>query len=1441
MQVSPMHSFRGIWLGAVLALGGSLHAGCAEERDPISRVQIGAMPKSFFVGPNLADRSDDPEFFMRTTVIDVDSGASGEGLFTSSDAQPTVRIRWEITEKLLLARLTYERIKDTDFEGAKRSNNGQLVASYEIKKHFDVRRQYNETTGEEANVILENDTDRTWQEREYIRVDWSKNLVVDAYDLDTISQLGLYGVKMSPVAYDVTDPNDGDAPLFKPEEGYLDVTNKAYAKPEMIHDPDWGDFPACWLVGAAPMANCNPSEVKMRQSFLRIAERDYEPLDFDGVRMDMFGWFTVDRHGYDRRYGVVDDHWHRFATRWNLFEQTHVEPPVPCATPDTTKPGQDPHRDEDQNGTEDECEKVGRGSRCDAFVGKCTVPLRDRKVRTIPWHVNAGFDPELFEPTARALGSWSEAARVAIVAGRVAECRRSQGANCDAEMNWPAQWADDYVPPVGNEKPSEVPEVFVLCHNPVAKGDAAACGAEGTSPRLGDLRFNIANLVQKPQLMSPWGIMVDAEDPLTGEKISGNVALWAATLDHAASNLVDVLSLLNGQKSPDAFIQGKDVSDWVQAQRPGGTAERGSTMNASEFQARAQAFSPDVLLPYVGSAKPSRLPLPLRRKARMDALQARGALGPGNASLDARVRALRGTSIEAKLVGPNMLQAAGGDPRTDLSGAQALVSKASPLGQLSPAFRKAHDRARRLAEVRRHSCRMDAADPDHLISLARVAARLFPLPPAGDTERRVEHEKAVFSWARKEYAAGVWAHEFGHSMGLRHNFAGSFDSLNYHPQYWQLRTRNGQVREACAPGTVDGANCIGPRYKDPLASDELDGNIGRYATSSVMDYPGDENQDQMLVGKYDRAAMRFGYAQVADVWDGNGLSVTGDGEKTRAYKLLAFTQSPGLFGMYSFPSPQGSFQYLHYSQYQNEFGLIGGCAPSDEPDAVLGQKCAEHPMDVVDYRDLKNFAADPAYAQYDWAHYTRAIDARGRVRRGYMFSSDEYADSGNVPSFRSDAGADPYEQVRFLESAYENRYVLYAFRRGRVSFNSYDVVARMQGRYLDPIQQIAKTFAFGAMLDGEPTAPTQEMLADGRYGPLQMASTVALDLFGRMMMRPEPGYFCDPTQDNCAGVQPDGLDQELFSADPAPIDLDKASNPYAFRLGIGTGRYVHNEFDYQKGYWWSEYQSQVGAYYEKIWSTYYLSEAYDQFISNSKEDFVDGRFKNVNFATIYPEQVRRLFANTLTGDYTAYAPCVAPAPKTSPMQASGVTYPAWYGASGFGARPQGCRLVDPNYGFNEQVYAMVWGALFFPTTWSQSWIHDARITTMAADQVGWTRAETMTFVDPETGVTYRAHATGVEDVFGTPRQKSIGARMLEWANSLLEIAYRVETDNQGNVLLNPDGTAKLRLGPDGRPQRNPDYPTAFTTLRRFVDQLDVMRQLTATFQRSLDDGSLPNH
>ena len=52
---------------------------------------------------------------------------------------------------------------------------------------------------------------------------------------------------------------------------------------------------------------------------------------------------------------------------------------IECYTPETTPFGQDPNRDDNENGTADECEQAGPGSRCDTFKQKWPYPTPSAK------------------------------------------------------------------------------------------------------------------------------------------------------------------------------------------------------------------------------------------------------------------------------------------------------------------------------------------------------------------------------------------------------------------------------------------------------------------------------------------------------------------------------------------------------------------------------------------------------------------------------------------------------------------------------------------------------------------------------------------------------------------------------------------------------------------------------------------------------------------------------------------------------------------------------------------------------------------------------------------------------------------------------------------------------------------------------------------------------
>ncbi len=100
-QVTRQHAVRrgrtvGLMLLGALAVG---NADCAQERDPINRVQPMALNKHFFVGRDLVDGTDDPQFYSNNYVVDAPPSQSMVPVGTYDEVD---RIHWEITPDLLV-------------------------------------------------------------------------------------------------------------------------------------------------------------------------------------------------------------------------------------------------------------------------------------------------------------------------------------------------------------------------------------------------------------------------------------------------------------------------------------------------------------------------------------------------------------------------------------------------------------------------------------------------------------------------------------------------------------------------------------------------------------------------------------------------------------------------------------------------------------------------------------------------------------------------------------------------------------------------------------------------------------------------------------------------------------------------------------------------------------------------------------------------------------------------------------------------------------------------------------------------------------------------------------------------------------------------------------------------------------------------------------------
>ena len=1514
-------------LAASPVLFSAFTTGCAQERDPINRVQANALDKTFFVGANLSDATDDPEFYMRNTVVDVPYGAAQDGLFTATYAQPLSRVKWEITENALVARQTYEHIQDSDHNGSKVTNNGQVVAMFNIESHFDIRRAYNTQTGEETNVVEENTTDRPWYQRQFFRVDWSKNMVTDGYEVDTLSELGIIGgVKFDPMAYYVEDPASPDAPVFVPEEGYFDVTTKAFATPQIVH-LSFGDYPACFLPaaygGSGPIGNCNPTEVTLRLSFRKVVDTDYEATDQDGDRQDAFGWFTVDRYGYERNYGILDEKWHRFAAKYNIWQQSHVkgsqcavdywrddlgniakfkssdgqtpdhDPVTGLPTPDAhgvpypgTPVGAAIHRDgttngkvdgdgnalvSGANGTEDDCEftdangnLVNPGSRCDEFAHKCTLPLHSRKLKTIPWYYGKDAAPDLFTSTAAALEMWNIAVKRAAVIGQMVEAKRV-GADTT-----PFMMVDD----AGNEVPySEealaadagvtFPHVFVLCHNPVIAGDNAACGKPGLVARLGDIRYNSVNIISTPQTPSPWGIMVDADDPITGEKVATSVNEWGHVLDIASQGTEDLLRWINGEIGDNQIASGAYLHDWVNATKLGVTQHAPAVLSASEVKSRIASL--DTSLSKLVQLSPSQQALPQAARLQVASAALSAKLGP---SLDSKLEATRqllvGSKWEAQMVTPDWLQAAGLDPKTPTAGDDSAISQASLLRGMNPQLNAWVRRMRDTTMANRASCMVEQPEPDSLVGMARQAQRLFPLPDAKDPSYpalKATRDGALHQWIREQFHISVIAHEMGHSMGLRHNFTSNFDPLNYHTEYWQLRTRNGKEHYCVQPDPttgkqptwgkgsatsaldltphLDGSECVGPRWVDPVTDTEVNGLIWKWGATTVMDYPGDQTQDMNAVGPYDKAAMRFGYADVVDVDLDSKLPTSGVDFNTRADKGSAYAMALDGFGGITGRTIGGN----HYSTYADKYNVLGTCTAQTDPNDPLSAKCSGPALDYVAVRDMKDIAqygaASVSALPQSLTHFS--MDPKRRIRHPYMFGSDEFADFGNVPVFRFDSGADSYEQYQFLISTYENRYIFDNFRRDRVTFGTHTVISRAMDRYFDKIQGMTKSLALLVGLNG---SNADKSLADpGDLMPLALGASDGLKMFARIVTRPEPGAYTAsyPTPPDLG--PPPGQMPMPYAQNLGVTTIPPSTGDFQVSLGSGEGRWLHNDYDYTQGYYWADYQTQVGTSYEKQLAVFYLTEAYNHFISNSKEDYIDGRYKNLNYASIYPQQIRRLFSQLLQNDPMTYGPYVSLTAGTGLAgdgKTARVQYLPWekYDVSDPTTTqldyPKDAIVLDPLVGWEQQFPMMMDLFYFGGTTLTMDTIDQLRIFSPGgADSISIDPSERVAFRDPATGIEYIARGYGTEVLnsrSGAAVSKSMGARMIQYANTLASLAYVIESTDPvtGEMTYKKDSANQPICKYTGTVNEGICFSTA-TTLKAYSSNLDTVRQLTLFF------------
>jgi hypothetical protein len=582
-------------------------------------------------------------------------------------------------------------------------------------------------------------------------------------------------------------------------------------------------------------------------------------------------------------------------------------------------------------------------------------PYAARGLRPVVYALSAGYPDSLKEVTNEIVSEWDGALKETVAAARE---QSIEALEVDLEEQTGAKC------------------LFCLDEN-----------ADGTA-RIGDLRHNFIYWVDHPQLVGPLGYGPSSPNPETGRIVAGMAYVYGAAVDTQGQSGKDIVDLLNGDRVPDDFLEAAFVQEEIATRRP--------AISSAAAQALANIDLSD---------EPGSL-LSVGQRGRLNAIKDLG-LPPAQHGYDAaRLSMIRGTPFERLLINDEVVMGRGaGDvlPNDVLSD--------EDVEQLSPATWGTVDALKRDQERRnkasKHCVWLADFDDPSIIGLAKA------LKAAGF------EGDALWQRLREDIYKGVMLHEIGHTLGLRHNFAGSADALNYHAEYWPLRDQNILPNPSTVADLLEMSCEVVNDNNSEACADQLNARMIEYQYSSIMDYGAKFNSDFHGIGHYDTAAIAAGYGDLVQVFErdvSDAMSVA-DRDLVRA------------MGDVRTPLAGSLTEVLHYTSLPSVFrGLEGMQQREFIPRATYVSEREDSPE-------------------------------AARLRVPYMGCYDEYVDSTSY-CHRWDEGADPYEITMQYVNTYREYYPLVNLQRDRVGFNPSAIGDRMTSRYFLPITNMYQQWLF---------------------------------------------------------------------------------------------------------------------------------------------------------------------------------------------------------------------------------------------------------------------------------------------------------------------------------------------------------------------------------------------
>lgn len=1169
------------WLAAAaIAL---LAAGCAQSNGDVNRVQ-----------PNVVRKSDllDGEWYFRNTVTYTPHNTTYTYPGQTGNMEKLV---WEIQEGSLVGYRSYpfmlgvdpnvdpkSIVSGTTAKYCDRDGKcvggqkyfGAPVVAFPILSHFDIQRGYVAATGEQTNVIAENTTDRYWNQREYIRVNWSANVLNTMQGMmwNTIQNPAAPGVQNNWVQPNEKAEDPQDWPTFEYEGDaenrklkYMDVTGRYLAMPDTFFIPGWGSIPVCWF--ADGLYDCSSSEIKMRVSIAKVdtmRARDYEPLLYGNDMMSMFGLFRTERLNWDRKYGAIESSRILLGQRHRLWKQYYQKDAN--GQPDVTKP----------------------------------IAAEQREVNPIVYYFTAAKNmggqeryDEFIEPGHVIERDFDRAFRRTVAA--------VQGKNL-----------------------ADVKQVYFLCDNPVKKGNPAECGKEGFSPKFGDLRYSFMNTIAEPVANGLLGYGPSSADPETGEVISGNSNTYTWGVDLYGRSVADWILLQAGEKDLTEYISGRDVSQFIK-DNPVYNIAGVNKQNATAIQSELQGIPQRNVETQGAFARPS---------GRLQQLLSKVSANGGVRGLESKRDEMR-VAAETLAQNPQLEAAVVDNPEMAADLLHVLPPFVRARAENDADFRRQMARValtnyatvadwqkRRLDFLSKNNIYMAEFFDRTLVGVAnellakrdetrdRYKANGNPrcsTPTActdAEATRFANDDMAKF--VRQQVWLSTSLHEMGHTLNLRHNFQGSWDAINFHDDFWPLRKATITVQQngqAVIPRTAKDLKAAAEGTEAQRLS-----KMHSFEYSSIMDYAGKIFTDWNGLGKYDEAAIIFAYSAVSK--PGTTGAATTDTSFVEVFNSArrearqfrgsdgaqmtisgAAVDLPLVNVTHTNPNVRNYTERFHYSLVPLHFG--------DGPDitSVIDngiERIKERRL--VKYEDVRKdeervraiLDGDPSLAN-DPARANGVIGAP-LLRVPYMFCSDESADGPVQSCYRFDRGADYYEQTRTNLEDYWNYYVDTHFRRDRSFFNGNGAINNAFGTFFN----IANSYKHYMLELYKAPDRNQEQRITYRVDPvLQDLWTVGvidgINQHLNVMSVPPFGLFMYRTL-RTTGERWDLINEgDDFDA-LTPQGRQRYEELYRSRLGAqdfgtmprGLGRRMFSRYDFKSGYNFFTRMSEAGHYMDQV-------------------------------------------------------------------------------------------------------------------------------------------------------------------------------------------------------------------------------------------------------------------